>query len=171
LGFKSQPVTSKPVALAIPAIAARREVWRSFGVAVALLYIPSLVVRPMWLIEWLQHIFRDTRFNDGMSASLWAVPLLAFSCAAALLLTRRYSWLVIFTTYNPAFRPYDYALLAGNSRWMILMSWIIFGIMALLGMRAAWPMALLGIAAAMLENEPSKQSHLTRSRVRGNLAA
>ena len=146
---------------AIPVLAARREMWRPFGMWCGALYFPALVVRPTWPVEWLQHIFDDSRITGGTSASLWPVPILAFVFASVLLLTRRYSWRSIFTSFNPVLRPYDYTIWAGSNRWLIPLSWVLGLTMA--GVQAAWPMAFVGIAATLLDKHRIESWQRVRS--------
>ena len=153
--------------LALPALAARRDLWRPFALWCVALYAPAFVLRPAWLSEWTARVFsgHDGRITAGTTSSLWSVPILALAVAIVLIVARRVEWRTIFTAYNPIIRAYDYTLIAGMSCWLIPLSWGAFGLTQMT--QAAWPMALVGVGTAGLMH---KASSATGPRVWGYVA-
>jgi len=137
--------------LAIPILADRPILRRPFLIWCAVIYLPSLILRPTWPAEWIAQIFGDGRITHGTSASLWSMIWLIPIAAVALLLAVRADWrgkwTVLVTAINPAMRAYDYTLLSGKLPLLIPISWLAFGAMWIVG--AAWPMAFIGIAAGL----------------------
>ena len=167
-------LTLKPqlAILALPLLARRRELWRPFALWMAVIYVPTTLLRPSWPIEWIQQI-NDGRLN-GTSSSLWTVPVLALGFALFVVWTYRKTlrrvkpvrialgavgrsaWPSLATVLNPAIRAYDYAMLTGLSLypekrgmlWLIPLSWIAVAAMWLT--ESAWPMAIVGVGALVL---------------------
>lgn len=135
--------------LAIPALAERSELRKPFLAWCVAIYLPAFIVRPAWPAEWLAQVFSDQRIVHGTSASLWPVAWLIPFVAVALWAVRRLNWKMMFTTLNPAMRPYDYTVLIGGSAWLVPASWVLWVAMWAVG--ASWPMAGLGIVYAVLE--------------------
>lgn len=135
-------LTLKPqlFVLALPALLARRDLWKKTAIWTVVLWLPSFIARPLWIFEWAAHMAADTRGGDG--ASLWSAPIW-FSVVAIFLMvfTRRKGSAVMLL--NPGMRPYDYAMICGASLWTIPASWLAAWAMWQVG--AAWPFALLGL--------------------------
>lgn len=153
--------------VALPTLADRwKEVRRSFLLSCAAIYIPSLIIRPAWPIEWVRLVLADGRMTDGYSASAWGMPItcivLAGMAFAAIVIvqhpTAQRAWVTITTAFNPALRVYDYSILSGASPWLIPASWLAWAVMR--SVQHAWPFAALGIVIALSARESMQASRL-----------
>jgi hypothetical protein len=125
--------------LAIPTLWKDRKLWKPFLFWVGVLYVPITIVRPGWVMEWLTHM------NDGRQVagyvSLLQVPLLAFLVLACLSVTKKLTLKRVFWSFNPVLRWYDFTMLAGGSKWLIPVSWVL----SLLASGKPWLVSLLGL--------------------------
>src|SRR5574341_184214 len=133
--------------LAIPALLHDRTLFKRTMFAILLLYGLPTLVYPQWIGEWVQHLLADDRITSATNAVLTVSPIVVFAVVAGLTLTWRWHWLTAATSFNPAIRSYDYALLAGISLWLIPISWLAWLAEAAGGQW--WAMGLCGVAAGM----------------------
>jgi hypothetical protein len=128
---------------ALPMLYRRRELWKPFAAWCVLLWGLPTLLYPQWIGEFIRGA-SDGRIEQGTSASLWPVPLLALALIVYMAVSRRWQWRVIASSLNPLLRAYDYTMLAGASLWLIPVSWLCVALMWQVG--AAWPMALIGVS-------------------------
>jgi len=128
--------------LAIPQLVRNREIWKPFFIWTALLYLPITLIRPSWIFEWLAHM-NDGRLDGGLTA-LTQIPVLAFVILAGLAATNRLTLKRIFWAMNPLLRWYDFTMRAGETRWLIPLSWAAWWVCKQLGGNP-WPISLLGL--------------------------
>ena len=131
----------------------RREKLSWLGWASAL-WLPSWLVRPNWLIEWLGFLSHSSRIAQHWASDLWSspLPIVAVSLLSILVIwfiAKRPPFARPATLFlNPAIGSYDYALLSGISHWIIIpASWI--AQVAEVYYHAYWAWALLGILATL----------------------
>ncbi len=128
--------------LALPVLLNNRSLWKRTALYIALLYGLPTLIAPGWVGQWMRQV-DDGRLRNLNGSSLWAVPLIGFAALLVMALWQRLPIEAIGTSFNPALRAYDYALLAGRDLLLIPVSWIALGLMVFLS--AAWPMALCGL--------------------------
>jgi hypothetical protein len=94
----------------------------------AALWLPSWLVRPGWVGEW---IYALTRYAPHISSNLWAAPVwIVIGGLIAIPLVwwitkRRPSFRPAALFLNPGINSYNFALLAGQAQWIIIpTSWI-----------------------------------------------
>lgn len=120
----------------------------------AALWLPSWLVRPNWVGEWLWSLTHSSRIADHWASDLWSAPLpvTVISLVSILLvwvIRKRPPFLRATTLFlNPAIGSYDYALLSGTSHWIIIpASWL--AQIAERFYHAYWAWAVLGLLATL----------------------
>jgi hypothetical protein len=128
--------------VALPRLLQNPQAWKRTAIYAAIMWLPSFLVRPLWPLEWLQHI-DDGRLASGTGASLWAAPIIILLVGvAAAIGFKRFG--AFATALNPGMRPYDYTMLVGKSLWLIPLSWAVLWVMWQVG--SPWVWAVLGYA-------------------------
>jgi hypothetical protein len=132
--------------LAIPQMVERwKDERRSFLVGLLALYLIPTLIRPNWPGEWWVNIQAHNRQVASVAASFWGLPILCLVVAIVLLLSRRFSWKALSTSFNPLLRAYDYGAVVtpSTSLWIVPFSWLSW--LAMYAVEAAWPFAFLGL--------------------------
>jgi hypothetical protein len=120
----------------------------------AALWLPSWLVRPGWVGEWVRTLTHFERITQNLSSDLWNAPVWI---AVGGLLSIPLVWWI--TKRRPSFRPaalflnpgmnsYDYALLAGNAHWIVIPA----GVIAQIAERyyhLYWAWGLVGLLATL----------------------
>ncbi len=129
--------------VALPRLLADRALLKRVVVGVAILYGVPTLIYPQWIGQWLRQSVSDGRIDSISSPLIVGAALVVM----ALTLAQRWHWLTAVSTFNPAWRSYDFTLLAGNTLWLIPVSigaWLLMGIWA-----AGWTMAACGLVAGI----------------------
>ncbi len=143
--------------LAIPALWNDRALLKKTALGVALLYGLPTLIYPQWIEQWLRNVLADDRIVSATNAVLTISPVVVFGVVAGLTLARRWHWVTAATSFNPAIRSYDYALLSGVTTWLIPVSWLAWLAEATFGQW--WAMGMCGVVAGVkMTLTPSRQS-------------
>jgi hypothetical protein len=141
----------------------------------AALWIPSWLVRPNWIGEWLSSLAHISRVAGHWASDLWSAPLPVIVISLMLLLLfwivkKRPPFLRAATLFlNPAIGSYDYALLSGSSHWIIIPASWVAQIMERY-YHAYWGWAVLGLLSSLATRPTaSAQDHTTKSEIKAGV--
>lgn len=124
----------------------------------AALWLPSWLVRPGWVGEWIKAV---TLYAPHISSNLLAAPIwvvIGGLVAIPLVwwITKRRPSLRMATLFlNPAINSYNYALLAGQAYWIIIPASWIAQIAERYG-NAHWAWGVVGLLATVTTLAPKK---------------
>jgi hypothetical protein len=146
---------------ALPDVWQMRHRWKEFLGWGVLVYGPAFLLRPFWVLEWLQLLrgYQQTVPILGDSAAIWSMPQVVAVVFVGLCLlvawkVKGLNWRPATLFINPS-HAYDYALIAGSTYLIIPLSWICQYLEVTYHL--FWPWALLGALAILLSKAGTRE--------------